>query len=517
MKHNTNRIHFEKIFVLTDLCILMLCFLMLSPVMQKSVFAESTPMKTTDEDDSADEDVFVDSEGIHKAGNSSSSHEQKQRSDAMDEDIFFDDEETDKAGNSSSSNEQKQRSDAMDEDIFFDDEETDKAGNSSSSNEQKQRSDATSGIMSKVLKGSISEEKSPNGFLFQRAKLMDPISGVAVFDSIVPSGWKASCSVNWHNISLDLPGIATLIVTSPNERVVMSYISDQNFVDNVAVPFIPRQDGVDMGSYSTRLRYKSADELCDWICHQLLKASSVKLIEKKPVKKDLLALVNSTARTFAKNVSEKLGSILSTINSRLKVNGQEGTVADHRYEVVGQDGKTYWIEMLCMSIGCEITVVNNNIMGNTGTSRMIQWFCPVILLYTTESESEFNHWKSVFEMFVQNSVLRPEFQMLNRKYANEIQNQYFKMKTRQLMEMNRRNADRIMNDHSSDPSDPPSLDMAEKWSDVILDRNTFQTKDGGTIKASTSLDHVFQNGDKFLGIQGNADPPPGWDNLKLMH
>ncbi len=405
---------------------------------------------------------------------------------------------------------------AMDEDVFVDKEGTNRAGNSASPNGQKQPSNATSGIKPRGLEESIPEGMSPNSFLFQRAKLKDPVSGVAVFDSIVPSGWKTSCSVNWHNISLDLPGIATLIVTSPNERVVMSYISDQNFVDKVAVPFIPRQDGVDIGSYSTNLRYKRADELCDWICNQLLKASSVKLIERTPVKNDLLALVSSTAQAFARNTSEKLGSILSTINSRLIVNGQEGTVADHRYEVVGQDGKTYWIEMLCMSIGCEMTVVNNNIMGKTGTSRMIQWFCPVILLYTAESEQEFNHWKSVFEMFVQNTVLRPEFQMLNRKYANEIQNQYFKMKTRQLMEMNRRNADRMMNDRSSDPSDPPSLDMAEKWSDVILDRNTFQTKDGGTIKASTSLDRVFQNGDKFLGVQGNVDPPPGWDNLELM-
>ena len=82
--------------------------------------------------------------------------------------------------------------------------------------------------------------------------------------------------------------------------------------------------------------------------------------------------------------------------------------------------------------------------------------------------------------------------------------------------MNRISAERMMKDSSSDSSDPPALDLTEKWSDVILDRNTFQTKDGGTIKASTSLDHVFQQGDNFLGVEGHADPPAGWDELKLM-
>ena len=73
---------------------------------------------------------------------------------------------------------------------------------------------------------------------------------------------------------------------------------------------------------------------------------------------------------------------------------------------------------------------------------------------------------------------------------------------------------------------PPKADQAKKrgekrytsdewandWSDYIYDQQEYATLDGGSIKASTAYDAVFQNGDEFyFGLVGNA--PESWTQL----
>ncbi|MDO5552716.1 MAG: hypothetical protein Q4G68_03055 [Planctomycetia bacterium] len=448
----------------------------------------------------AEEDLFAEDESLFAEANDTANNE--------DEDLFDDDEDLFTDGDT--------EGDEEDEDLFDEEEPVARRQTNSSRPQKRNEAQQVEPKRSK-LKKEATETMPQNSILFQRTCVNDPASGVAAFDCIAPSGWTAKCNVNWHYFSLDTPGVATVTAASPDERVTMSCISKQDFIDNVAVPFVVRQDGIDLGSYTTRLQYKQAGELSDWICRNALGAQSMNLLEEKPIAEETRSFISSSAEQFATALCNKLGPILSGANSTVGVNGYEGTIADRRYEIVAKDGKSYWIEVICISIGSDMTFVNHGIaMSNLAAMRVIQWNCPLIFLYTAESREEFDRWAAAFDMFAQNTALRSEFQLLNRKYAQEVQNNYFKMKTQQLTEMNRANAERMMQDSTDDSSEAPTLDMTEKWSDAILDLNTFQTNDGGTIKASTSLDHVYQNGDKFLGLEGSDSPPAGWDKLEMI-
>ena len=61
-----------------------------------------------------------------------------------------------------------------------------------------------------------------------------------------------------------------------------------------------------------------------------------------------------------------------------------------------------------------------------------------------------------------------------------------------------------------------SSKWADQWSDVIYERNEYETTDGGTIKVDTKYDTVYQNGDSiYMGPDGLA--PDGWTKLNTTY
>ena len=71
-------------------------------------------------------------------------------------------------------------------------------------------------------------------------------------------------------------------------------------------------------------------------------------------------------------------------------------------------------------------------------------------------------------------------------------------------------AQTYMNDY--DASAYTSDEWANDWSDYLYDQQEYATLDGGSIKASTAYDAVYQSGDEFyFGSVGSA--PEGWTQL----
>lgn len=101
---------------------------------------------------------------------------------------------------------------------------------------------------------------------------------------------------------------------------------------------------------------------------------------------------------------------------------------------------------------------------------------------------------------------------IHYRYGRDIRNKIMLQQTNQIAAMTESQAQTYMNDYESSTSYYTSDDWANDWSDYIYDQQEYTTVDGDTIKASTSYDAVFQNGDEFyFGSVGSA--PDGWTQL----
>ena len=64
----------------------------------------------------------------------------------------------------------------------------------------------------------------------QRQILTDPQTGVAVMSLLVPEGWKTSIQVDWTYMNQTSPGRAFVVLSSPDEKIELSYVSHMSFV-----------------------------------------------------------------------------------------------------------------------------------------------------------------------------------------------------------------------------------------------------------------------------------------------
>ena len=64
----------------------------------------------------------------------------------------------------------------------------------------------------------------------QRQILTDPQTGVAVMSLMVPEGWKTSIQVDWTYMNQTSPGRAFVLLSSPDGKIELSYVSHMSFV-----------------------------------------------------------------------------------------------------------------------------------------------------------------------------------------------------------------------------------------------------------------------------------------------
>ena len=115
-------------------------------------------------------------------------------------------------------------------------------------------------------------------------------------------------------------------------------------------------------------------------------------------------------------------------------------------------------------------------------------------------------------MILDNIMQNDEFTYMKQAYGRDIRNKIMLQQTNQISAMTEAQAQTYMNDYEPSTSSYTSDDWANDWSDYIYDQQEYTTVDGNTIKARTSYDAVFQNGDEFyFGSVGSA--PDGWTQL----
>ncbi len=345
-----------------------------------------------------------------------------------------------------------------------------------------------------------------DGVFAQYRTLTDPVTGVPVMDVLLPHGWAAQVVTDWSFVSTTNPCIATISLTSPGGDATVILQTPHNYLQSYdTAGLMPHWDGVDRETYITRLAYRDAGGVLDLCFNGLLTASGT-MISETPVEQELQNFLDQYTAQYAVTMVNGLNSLGGGYGISAQLSGYEGKLAFRRYRCVGHDGGNYVADACCLTIGVQY------IMPSYGLSFVYtEWGVPFTIIYLAQNEETLNKYSRDYEVIVNNSVARPEFDFVKLSYGRYIRNLVMQQLSASISAMTEAQAQSYMQDYSSS-SQTDSDEWADAWGDYIYDRNEYTTTDGKTLKVGTEYDVVYQNGDEYyFGSQGDA--PFGWEQL----
>ena len=321
-----------------------------------------------------------------------------------------------------------------------------------------------------------------NSLFYSHEVIYDQQTGIPVANILLPKGWRASLSMDWSFMSTDSPGVATLTLDSPDSLARITLVSNRAFCD-MSTGGMRYQEGYLSEIYNTNLYYRNAEDMCAYFTGGEQPSRSLS------VSPAMVDLVEEAARV-------KLGRLE---NEGIYGLGSEGTVARNLYE------SEYGVTDLCVFVvAAEVS---------TGQSiDTIFWNVPITFRLDTASWEAYEMYAPVFEAVAANSDFTGDFLFVNVSYGASIAQVISQGLTDQTMESLLSNSDSWLDTYQSSP-EYDSDTWAKEWSDVIYERNEYETLDGGTIKVDTAYDSVYQDGDSiYMGPDGLA--PDGWTKLE---
>ena len=346
-----------------------------------------------------------------------------------------------------------------------------------------------------------------SGAYCSHVTLTDPSTGVAVLNTMLPSGWTAQLQTNWNFISTTNPCLATAFFTSPDGQAQVIVQTAQDYLESPdSLGLMPLYEGIDMQTYFTYLSYKNAGQFLDAYFNGVLGTGGV-VIQETPVDSSIQSLLQQTAKAYLDNVVSGFQSLAGPYGYSVWAGNYEGTASFRRYRFTAADGNSYVADAQCLCICIEYTT-NNGYVTNTDRP----WTVPMCTFFIAPDEATLDRYKDDANMILDNIMQNDEFTYIKQAYGRDIRNKIMLQQTNQISAMTEAQAQTYMNDYEPSTSSYTSDDWANDWSDYIYDQQEYTTVDGNTIKASTSYDAVFQNGDEFyFGSVGSA--PDGWTQL----
>ena len=358
------------------------------------------------------------------------------------------------------------------------------------------------GTAASELKRSDSQSFSPaqaqnsagGGQLYFSARtLYDPQTGVPSAKVLVPSGWDASLSVNWSFMSTSSPGVGRVTLQSPDGKAAICMVSNRALADTT-VNGARVGEGTDPALYMTNLHYRDADDV-QQLGLESEGFSGAELVSSYPVADSILAMVQEAAQV---KLQANLAPLITPI-------GCEGTAADNLYRC----GNT-WIEYYTLVTAARVNVSNGRV-----DLDCTYWNLPVSFLFIADSREAYDLYRPVFNTVVANSDFTYEFLYVNLRYGAAIDDAIHAGLMQQSMEYILGSSDAWVTEAESAP-DFDSGKFADQWSDVIYERDEYETADGSRIKVSTQYDTVYQDGDR-LYMGPDAYAPDGWTKLEKTY
>lgn len=328
---------------------------------------------------------------------------------------------------------------------------------------------------------------------FSAQTLYDPQTGVPTAKVLVPSGWDSSVSVNWSFMSTSSPGVGRVTLQSPDDRATILMVSNQALAD-ITSNGTRIGEGTDPALYMTTLHYRDASGV-QLIGLQNEGYGGAELIGSYPVADSILAMVQEAAQV---KLQANIAPLITPI-------GCEGTAADNLY----QYGNTY-IEYYTLVTAARVDVNNGRV-----DLDCTYWNVPISFMFIADSREAYNQYRPVFNTVVANSDFTFEFLYVNIRYGSAIDDAIHAGLMQKSMEYILGSSGSWVTEAENSP-DYDSSKFANQWSDVIYERDEYETTDGSRIKVSTQYDTVYQDGDR-LYMGPDAYAPDGWTRLEKTY
>ena len=317
--------------------------------------------------------------------------------------------------------------------------------------------------------------------------------GFPVAVMLVPEGWSVSMNIDWEFISTATPGVANILMTSPDGHAIISAISSYSFNDLYSNGE-STGEGVDIGSYMTKLRYRNAEEYADLAAS--LKDENSTLVEEYPVSEDVKRVAEDGARAM----------LLGHTGAGLTGVASEGTVADRHY----RSGNNH-LEIYTCVLGTHVQSYSSAYRVNMD---MFTWNVLFTYSLATDSQENYDLYRPVFRMVAGNSGFTTDFAYVLTLLGHQIAAIINGTTTTgpSIDEITSGSGSWLDDYYQTNESD--SDKWIRQWDDVIKEVNTYNTTDGGTVSVSTQYDSVYQDGDKiYMGPDSQA--PDGWTQLEI--
>ncbi len=335
--------------------------------------------------------------------------------------------------------------------------------------------------------------------------LTDPVTGVPVVDTVLPYGWTAQVQSDWSFVSTANPCIATIQFTSPDKKAAVLLQTSHDYLQSSdTMGWFPHRDYIDRENYIVHLAYKNAGQVLDMYFNGIIGTAGT-VVNETPVPDEVQSILDQAAQIYLSAQVNGINQIGGGYGITAQAYACEGTASIRRYRFTGSDGKSYLADALALCVAAEY------ICPSYGTNYIyIPWIVPSIMIFTAEDEQTLEKYRAQYEMIVNNVLVRNEFNYIKHVYGSYIRNMLMQQMASSIAAMTEAQAQSYMG--SYDSSSYTTDDWANDWSDVIYERNEYTTTEGSTIKVSTSVDSVYQNGDEFyFGPKGSA--PLGWEQL----
>ncbi|MBR4474473.1 MAG: hypothetical protein IKS55_12645 [Oscillospiraceae bacterium] len=332
---------------------------------------------------------------------------------------------------------------------------------------------------------------SASSLYYTHETLKDNASGVKIANVLVPYGWNMSFKVSWDFISTSTPGVADVILTSPDGKARINLTSDMQFLDMYANG-MHYGEGADMSIYCTRLHFRDAEEVQSLFL-QGGSYSNAQLVKSYTVPDSLVQTLKEGARLrLQKNVADTGGTPIAS----------EGSAAQKLYKSGNQ-----YIEYLTLVTAA----MQKDDTGHVVLTE-IMWNIPYSCSFIADSKQSYDQYRDVFLNVVANSCFTAEFNYVNMRYGTAIANAISSHLLEQSMQYIQSGTSSWASEYEHSSGGYDSDRFTSEWSDVIKEQNEYTTLDGETIKVSTSYDTVYQDGDRFyMGPDGQS--PYGWTRL----
>ena len=318
--------------------------------------------------------------------------------------------------------------------------------------------------------------------------------GIPVANVLVPQGWSAAVDVNWGFVSTATPGVATVMLTSPDGHAIILLTSAQHFTDFDAPLTYPRE-GTYSNVYMTYLRYRNASDF-QKLTLEMLNCENAELVGEYKVPETLRQTMTTASELLLQNTySGASGTPLSS----------EGTVAHRHYRIGNRHLEILTLDMSARGIT----------YGTATQNESVCWYIPTDYLLVADSQEDYDLYHPVFQQVIGSSFFTQDFQYVNTTYGDRIRDAVHNGILVESYEYILSDSYGWLTDyHKTTESDEGS--WSGGWSDVINEVNTYKTTDGGAIKVSTQYDTVYQNGDQiYMGPESQSPVGYGWTKLEV--